>query len=59
MAYDPAEIEMCGFCLQTYTYEMQYRCPGCDAPVCPMCIGHVAGEPDILCPDCRKSGPPI
>lgn len=31
--------EMCPFCLQVYVLEMEWRCCGCDAPLCPCCMG--------------------
>ncbi|MFP4071817.1 MAG: hypothetical protein ACLFTB_07185 [Desulfovibrionales bacterium] len=44
--------ETCSFCLQHYSYEMEYRCRECDAPVCPMCTTH-AHEEAVTCPDCH------
>lgn len=45
-------FETCTFCLQRYSYEMEYRCLECDAPICPMCIVDVH-ETVVACPDCR------
>jgi hypothetical protein len=44
----------CGFCLQVYHYELAYRCPDCDRPVCPSCAVRVSVEvlEAASCPDC-------
>jgi hypothetical protein len=46
-----AETERCGFCLQTYVYEVQVRCADCDLPMCPFCVVRArAGR--VTCRDC-------
>jgi DNA-directed RNA polymerase subunit RPC12/RpoP len=47
------DSEICEFCLQSYSYEMQYRCLYCESPVCPICVLHVWEKQKILCPDCN------
>jgi hypothetical protein len=29
--------EQCAHCGQSYTYELEFRCPDCDGPSCPHC----------------------
>jgi hypothetical protein len=44
--------ERCGFCAQTYVYEVEYRCVSCDAPVCPHCVVIVRTRRETYCPSC-------
>jgi predicted RNA-binding Zn-ribbon protein involved in translation (DUF1610 family) len=45
--------EECPHCGQLYIYQVEYRCPDCDSPVCPRCkTQHVQGH--YLCPDCAR-----
>jgi hypothetical protein len=44
--------ERCGFCAQTYVYEVEYRCVSCDAPVCPHCVVIVRTRRESYCPSC-------
>ena len=55
MNNDPGEIETCEFCLQRYSYDMQYRCIVCDAPVCPLCACCMWEVKDVWCPECNKA----
>jgi DNA-directed RNA polymerase subunit RPC12/RpoP len=54
MKEDSGDSEVCGFCLQHYSYEMQYRCIYCESPICPMCVLHVWEEQKIWCPECHE-----
>lgn len=45
--------EHCGFCLQHYVYEQEYRCVHCDRAVCPDCVVVAHSHTEIFCPDCR------
>ncbi len=47
-----ADGESCDFCLQTYAYEIEYRCVACDAPVCPFCVVTVRKTREAYCPTC-------
>ncbi len=46
------ETEICEYCLQQYSYEMQRRCTHCDGPLCPFCIS-INRDKSNLCPDCH------
>lgn len=45
--------EACGFCRQSYHYEMEIRCVDCDRPVCPVCVVRVRESREWHCPECR------
>lgn len=45
--------ERCEFCLESYTYEVEYRCVECDAPICPLCIRVTRVRRVVLCPACE------
>jgi len=43
--------EECPHCGQLYVYEIEFRCPDCDSPVCPHCKKlHAEGR--HVCPEC-------
>jgi hypothetical protein len=44
--------ETCGFCLEQYSYETEYRCLGCDTAVCPMCVLEIRERHSVYCPEC-------
>jgi hypothetical protein len=45
--------EECPHCGQLYVYELEYRCPDCDSPVCLHCKKqHSAGH--HVCPECLE-----
>jgi len=48
-------MEICGFCLQRYSYEVEYRCTACDRAVCPMCVLQVGEQLEAYCPECNVS----
>jgi hypothetical protein len=43
--------EDCSHCGQVYVYELEFRCPDCDAPCCPQCRKRSA-EGRNACPEC-------
>lgn len=43
--------EECPHCGQLYAYEVEFRCPECDAPSCPHCKTAHSDE-RMLCPEC-------
>jgi hypothetical protein len=43
--------EDCSHCGQIYAYELEFRCPDCDAPCCPQCRKRSA-EGRNVCPEC-------
>jgi hypothetical protein len=43
--------EECPHCGQLYAYELEFRCPECDAPSCPHCRKMHSDE-RMLCPEC-------
>jgi hypothetical protein len=45
--------ETCGFCLERYSYEGEYRCVECDRAVCPMCVLEIRGRHAVYCPECQ------
>lgn len=48
--------ERCPVCLQLYAYEVEVRCAGCDAPLCPQCAVEVrASLVTRHCPDCAPA----
>lgn len=44
--------ETCGFCLQTYCYELEVRCVACDEPICPFCVAVHRLLAERTCPGC-------
>lgn len=45
-------------CLQSYHYELEYRCVDCDQPLCPDCVVRVSVEvAELHCPDCGAQPP--
>jgi hypothetical protein len=42
--------EECAHCGQGYAYEVESRCVGCDAPLCPLCV--VKEKAAAHCPGC-------
>ena len=43
--------EVCPACGQTYAFQTEYRCAGCDGVVCVMCATQTT-EIEIFCPPC-------
>jgi hypothetical protein len=37
-------LEQCPLCLQTYLFELERRCDGCDERLCPWCVVEVRIE---------------
>ena len=49
--------ETCRFCVQTYVYEEEYRCVGCDAGICAECAVFVRQTEEVYCPECAEDMP--
>jgi len=49
--------ETCGFCMQTYVYELERHCFRCDRPICPLCIEVRTVREALVCPECRPAEP--
>ena len=47
--------EQCGFCLQQYVLEAEYRCEHCDDAVCLNCVVEITETSSILCPTCAEA----
>jgi len=43
--------EICPACSHTYVYQTEYRCVGCDGPVCAFCVQQTV-EMEFVCPTC-------
>src|SRR5205807_5972143 len=48
------DAEVCPACVQTYAFQTEYRCTGCDGVVCAMCATQTT-EIEIFCPPCAGS----
>jgi hypothetical protein len=46
--------EICSFCGQPYSYEMEHRCVHCDSPLCPWCC--LEEDEGRTCPQCASCG---
>src|SRR5437588_10262963 len=46
--------EVCPACGQTYVFQTEYRCEGCDGVVCAICAIRTT-EIEIFCPPCSAS----
>lgn len=47
--------EQCGWCLQSYALEVEYRCDYCDEPVCPDCVVEISVKKLVLCGPCADA----
>jgi hypothetical protein len=46
--------EHCGFCLQSYAYELEVFCIHCDRPMCPVCVVTRTFQGERICPECAS-----
>ena len=44
--------ENCPHCGQIYAYELEFRCPDCDAPCCAHCKKQHQEDARHVCPEC-------
>lgn len=44
----------CGFCLQSYAYELEVFCLHCDRPMCPICVVKRTFRGQRICPECAS-----
>jgi len=46
--------EHCGFCLQSYVYQLEVFCARCDRVVCPLCVVRRGFAAERVCPECVR-----
>jgi len=49
-----AGTEICTCCGLAYAYHAEYRCEGCDTPLCACCVETVYLQP-VLCAECKTA----